>query len=89
MKMHYFFKNVLLYFQAYIRQTKYNSNDNQLKMQHFFPSSSLLWGMEQTNYYKYIVMMAKEGSTKIVIFTMILTGILVLEWKGGGRVEDG
>ena len=53
-------------------------------MQHFFPSSSLLWGMEQTNYYKYIVMMAKEGSTKIVIFTMILTGILMLEWKGGG-----
>ena len=36
MKMHYFFKNLLLYSQAVIRQTKY------------------------------IVMIAKEGSTKIV-----------------------
>ena len=33
----------------------------------FLKSSSLLKGIEQTNY-KYIVIMTKEGSTKIVNF---------------------
>ena len=48
MKMHYFFKNLLLYSQAYIRQTKY------------------------------IVMMRKEGSTKIVNFMTPGAGVPVL-----------
>ena len=47
-KMHYFFKNLLLYSQAYIRQTKY------------------------------IVLINKEGSTKIVTFTTPGAGVLVL-----------
>ena len=47
-KMHYFFKNLLLYSQAYIRQTKY------------------------------IVLINKEGSTKIVTFMTPGAGVLVL-----------
>ena len=47
MKMHYFFKNLLLYSQALIRQTKY------------------------------VVMMTKEGSTKIVNFMTPGAGVLV------------
>ena len=47
-KMHYFFKNLLLYSQTYIKQTKY------------------------------IVMMNKEGSTKIVNFMTPRAGVLVL-----------
>ena len=46
--MHYFFKNLLLYSQAYIRQTKY------------------------------IVLINKEGSTKIVTFMTPGAGVLVL-----------
>ena len=46
-KLHYFFKNLLLYSQALIRQTKY------------------------------VVMMTKEGSTKIVNFMTPGTGVLV------------
>ena len=48
MKIHYFFKNVLIYSQVEIRQTKY------------------------------IVMMIKEGSTKIVNFMTPGAGVLVL-----------
>ena len=47
-KMNYFFKNLLLYSQALIRQTKY------------------------------IVMMTKEGSTKIVNFMTPGVGVLML-----------
>ena len=47
-KMHYFFKNLLLYSHAYIRQTKY------------------------------IVVMTKEGSTKIVNFMTPGAGAFVL-----------
>ena len=47
-KMHYFFKNLHLYSQAYIRQTKY------------------------------IVLINKEGSTKIVTFMTPGAGVLVL-----------
>ena len=47
-KMHFFFKNVLLYSQAWIRQTKY------------------------------VVMMTKEGSTKIVDFMTTRAGVLML-----------
>ena len=47
-KMHYFFKNLLLYSQALIRQTKY------------------------------IVMMIKEGFTKIVTFMTPRAGFLML-----------
>ena len=47
-KMHFFFKNVLLYSQAWIRQTKY------------------------------VVMMTKEGSTKIVDFMTPRAGVLML-----------
>ena len=47
-KMHYFFKNLLLYSQAYIRQTKY------------------------------IVLINKKGSTKIVNFMTPGAGVLVL-----------
>ena len=47
-KMHYFFKNLLLYFQALMKQTKY------------------------------VVMMTKEGSTKIVNFMSPGAGVLVL-----------
>ena len=50
-KMHYFFKNLLLYSQALIRQTKY------------------------------VLMMNKEGSTKIVNFMTPGAGVLVL-WRG-------
>ena len=50
-KMQYSFKNLLLYSQALIRQTKY------------------------------VVMMTKEGSTKIVNFMTPRVGILVL-WRG-------
>ena len=46
-KMHYFFKNLLLFSQAYIRQTKY------------------------------IVLINKEGSTKIVTFMTPWAGVLV------------
>ena len=53
-KMHYFFKNLLLYSQAYIRQTKY------------------------------IVMMTKERSTKIVNFMTPGAGVLVL---GRGHIS--
>ena len=52
--MHYFFKNLLLYSQALIRQTKY------------------------------IVMMTKEGSTKIVNFMTPGAGVLVL---GRGHIS--
>ena len=48
-KMHYFFKNLLLYSQAQIRQTKY------------------------------IVVMTKEGSNKIVNFMTPEAGVLMLE----------
>ena len=47
-KMHYFFKNLLLLSEAYIRQTKY------------------------------IVLINKEGSTKIVTFITPGAGVLVL-----------
>ena len=47
-KMHFFFKNVLLYSQAWIRQTKY------------------------------VIMMTKEGSTKIVDFMTPRAGVLML-----------
>ena len=47
-KIHYFFKNLLLYFKAQVRQTEG------------------------------IVMMSKEGSTKIVNFMTPRAGILVL-----------
>ena len=50
----YFLKNLLLYFQALIRQTKY------------------------------VVMMTKEGSTKIVNFMTPGTGVLVL---GRGHIS--
>ena len=49
-KMHYFFKNLLLYSHAYIRQTKY------------------------------IVMMTKEGSTKIVTFLIRGRGFSARVW---------
>ena len=49
MKMHYFFKNLLLYSQT-----------------------------------KYIIMMTKEGSTKIVNFTTPRAGVLML---GRGRIS--
>ena len=47
-KMHYFFKNLLLYSHAYIRQTKY------------------------------IVMMTKGGSTKIITFMTPRAEVLVI-----------
>ena len=52
-KMHYFFKNLLLYTHAYIRQTKY------------------------------VVMITKEGSTKVINFMIPGAGVLVL---GHGQV---
>ena len=54
-KMHYFFKNLLLYTQAYIRQTKY------------------------------VVMMTKKGSTKVVNFMTPGAGVLVL---GHGHIRQ-
>ena len=54
LKMYYFFKNLLLYSQAYIRQTMY------------------------------IVMMTKEGSTKILTFITPGAGVLAL---GCGRIS--
>ena len=53
-KMHYFFKNLLLYSKAVIRQTKY------------------------------VVMMTKEGSTKIFNFMTPGAGVLVL---GHGHIS--
>ena len=53
-KMHYFFKNLLINSQALIRQTKY------------------------------VVMMTKEGSTKIVNFMTSGAGVLVL---GRGHIS--
>ena len=53
-KVYYFFKNLLLYSHAYIRQTKY------------------------------IVIMTKEGSTKIVNFMTPGAGVLVL---GRGHIS--
>ena len=53
-KLHYFFKNILLYSKALIRQTKY------------------------------LVMMNKEGSTKIVNFMTPGAGVLVL---GRGHIS--
>ena len=47
-KLHYFFKNILLYSKALIRQTKY------------------------------LVMMTKEGSTKIVNFMTPMAQVLML-----------
>ena len=53
-KMHHFFKNLLLYSQAYIRQTNY------------------------------VVMITKEGSTKIVNFMTPGAGVLV---QGHGHIS--
>ena len=53
-KLMYFLKNLILYFQAFLRQTKY------------------------------IVMMTKEGSTKIVNFMTPGAGVLVL---GRGHIS--
>ena len=91
-KMHYFFKNLLLYSQAQIRQTKYivmMTKEGSTKLVnfmtpgaevlvlgcghvshlvkiHYFFKNLLLYSQAQITQSKYIVMTAKQGSTKIV-----------------------
>ena len=73
-KMHYFLENVLLYTQAQIRKLKYSNNDQGFLCWGIVIwckrniSSPLLYSQEQIRQTKYIVMMTKEGSTKIVTY---------------------
>ena len=93
-KMHYFFKTLLLYSQAQIRQTKYivimtmerstkivnfmtpgagvlvlgRGHISHLMKIHYFFTNHLLYSEAQIRQTKYIVIMTKEGSTKIVTF---------------------
>ena len=49
--------------------------------QYFFSASFLDWGIDQTNKVNtYIVMMVKEGSTKILNFMTPMAGALMLRW---------
>ena len=57
----------------------YGHINNIVKMHYFFKkSSSLLPGIDQTNYGLYIVLMTKERSTKIVNFMTPRAGVLML-----------
>ena len=102
--MDYFFKNLLLYSQAKIRQTKYvemmtterstkilnfmtpgvgvlvlgrGHISNIVKMHYFF-KNRLLYSQAYIRQTKYVVMMTKEGSTKIVNFMTPGAGVGVL-----------
>ena len=108
--MQYFFKNLLLFSQAKIKQTKYIVMMNKegsskivtfmtpraevlvlgcghishiVKMHYFF-KSLLLYSQALIRQTKYVVMMTKEGSTKIVNFMTPGVGVLVL---GRGRIS--
>ena len=108
--MHYFFKNLLLYSQAYIRQTKYiimmtkegstkivtfmtpragvlalgRGHISHIMEMHFSYKNHLLYSQAQIKQTKHIVMMTKEGSTKIVNFMTPGSGVLVL---GRGHIS--
>ena len=111
--MHYFFKNLPLYFHAYIRQTKYivmMTKERFNKIVNFMtPRTGVLvlgcghiCHIVKIHYYKimykilllyfqleiiqtmYIVLMTKEGSTKIVNFMTPGAGVLML---GRGHIS--
>ena len=93
-KMHYFLKNLLLYSQAQIRQTKYivimtkkgstkivtlmtpgagvlvlgRGHISHIVKMHYFFKNLLLNSQAQNRQTKYVVMMTKVWSTKIVNF---------------------
>ena len=110
-KMHHFFKNLLLKSKAQIRQTKYVlmmtkegttkivnfmtpgpgvlvlgcGHKSHIVKLHYFFKNFLLYSQAQIRQTKYVVMMTKEGSTKIVNFMTPGAGVLV---QGRGHISQ-